>query len=484
MNKLYAYITIILISTSFVNAQTNTCSGSYTSVAANCQAMVIGNGTSGSIRICITTNNIPSGGGTSCSPGGSCNPPYSGGGWSPRIVVYGSDGTTYTGAAQATFTSASGTSCFTVSTTNGYAYIFGLCLTAGTTISWSTVDACGSNVCSGSPPPCGGPICATCATACPACGFTTSPTVATVTSTCPNYAFTPALATGQSATRCATFTANNSTVSFNVIISSNCNAGNVSSFSWTLQQSSCGAVIQSGNLSSLTFTGLTVGQQYTYCYTFTVPSPSPPATSCTHTTHYPYFVGAVPLPIELLSFDVKQDINKQIILSWTTASELNNDYFTIERSLDGYTYDVVGVVKSKAENGNSTNLLNYSKIDTKQLKGLVYYRLKQTDYDGTSTYSGIKSVILNAVNELNFTIYPNPSGENENAIVQFSGNANEEVKMCIYDVTGKVVTQKTIVLSASGSNTIELKNELSSGMYFVNATSKSGATYNQKLMVK
>src|SRR5687768_14495640 len=114
---------LLLVAISFLvfhfsaQSQTNVCSGTYTTTAASCQAIQIGNGTTGSIRVCISNNSIPSGGGTSCSPGGSCNPPYSGGGWSARMVIYASTGSGYTGAALQTWTATTGNNtCYTVST--------------------------------------------------------------------------------------------------------------------------------------------------------------------------------------------------------------------------------------------------------------------------------------------------------------------------------------------------------------------------------
>jgi gliding motility-associated-like protein len=259
------------------------CSGSYTATSASCQAFLVGNGTPGTIRVCISTNNI---GTTNCNPGGACSPPFTGGGYSPRVSLFESNGTTYTGAQIIAFTSTSTVgSCFSMTSTNGYAYVFGVCMGAGTTITWDTEDSCGNNLCNGAIP-CTTPPCASCTAACPACGFATTPTVAQVTANCPNYPYTPALAGGQTSTRCHTFVANNTTVSFNVIINSTCTGGNVTNFSWTLQSNSCGAILQSGTLASLQFTGLTIGQSYTFCYTFTVPA------GCNQFTHYPYFVGA------------------------------------------------------------------------------------------------------------------------------------------------------------------------------------------------
>jgi uncharacterized repeat protein (TIGR01451 family) len=90
------------------------------------------------------------------------------------------------------------------------------------------------------------------------------------------------------------------------------------------------------------------------------------------------------LPIELLSFtpEVKPD---RIDLLWTTGTEINNDYFTLERSRDMYGWDILGFVQGA---GNSSIPLNYTFSDLQPLDGLAYYRLKQTDFDGKFEYFG------------------------------------------------------------------------------------------------
>lgn len=90
------------------------------------------------------------------------------------------------------------------------------------------------------------------------------------------------------------------------------------------------------------------------------------------------------LPIELLSFtpEIKPD---RILLNWTTGTEINNDYFTIERSRDLYGWEVMGFVEGA---GNSSVPLSYSFSDMRPLDGLGYYRLKQTDFDGKYEYFG------------------------------------------------------------------------------------------------
>ena len=173
------------------------CSGSYTTDGTSCQNFVVGDGTPGYIKVTLVNNNIPSGGGTKCGPGGTCDPPFSGGGWDPRISVYTSDGTLgYSGSLIGSFDASDCEPSFIFGTgNNGYAEIVGICLSAGTIISWTTINACGDIVCAPNvPPACGGTICPTCSNNCEACGFApgTVPTPSQLVCTCGNaYPFLP-----------------------------------------------------------------------------------------------------------------------------------------------------------------------------------------------------------------------------------------------------------------------------------------------------
>lgn len=97
----------------------------------------------------------------------------------------------------------------------------------------------------------------------------------------------------------------------------------------------------------------------------------------------------IALPIELISFEAKMNNNKQVDIFWATASELNNDFFTIERSADGVNWEIV---TTAAGAGNSIYRIDYAAYDSRPLSGISYYRLKQTDFDGAFEYSNIVSV--------------------------------------------------------------------------------------------
>ena len=106
----------------------------------------------------------------------------------------------------------------------------------------------------------------------------------------------------------------------------------------------------------------------------------------------PPWIGAfeayVVLPIELLYFEGKKE-GRNNILNWRTVTEINNDYFTVEKTTNGVDFEIVGI-----ENGAGTSMVenNYLLLDYNVISGVNYYRLKQTDFDGTNSYSDLISI--------------------------------------------------------------------------------------------
>lgn len=96
------------------------------------------------------------------------------------------------------------------------------------------------------------------------------------------------------------------------------------------------------------------------------------------------------LPVELISFKPIYK-NGVVVINWITATERNNTHFIIERSYDGYNWNKVDSVDGQ---GTSTKKISYELIDNNIESGIIYYRLKQYDYDGTETIEDIKSVIV------------------------------------------------------------------------------------------
>lgn len=142
-----------------------------------------------------------------------------------------------------------------------------------------------------------------------------------------------------------------------------------------------------------------------------------------------------PLPIELSAFDVRLNKKGHVDLYWATASEINNDYFTIEKSKDAFYFEFVSIVDGA---GNSSELKEYTSMDSNPFAGTSYYRLKQTDFDGRFTYSDIKAVNLENENAFDIALYPNPASGP--VTIAFNLSQAVEVTLEVFDVTGRFVT--------------------------------------------
>jgi hypothetical protein len=179
------------------------------------------------------------------------------------------------------------------------------------------------------------------------------------------------------------------------------------------------------------------------------------------------------LPIELLSFTaLPKDSN--VKLNWSTASESNNAHFNLERSADGLNFTSIDEIKGA---GSSAETLNYSLLDEKPLDGISYYRLKQTDFDGQTSYSDKKSVKYNFRDELVIKIYPNPFS------YETTFHTNREVKnslLIVYDSYGQKVKQ---INNFSGQKITLHLEDLSSGLYYVNLLQEGKIIATDKLII-
>lgn len=173
--------------------------------------------------------------------------------------------------------------------------------------------------------------------------------------------------------------------------------------------------------------------------------------------------GGGSLPIELLSFDATLNDRAEVELDWATALEINNDYFTVERSIDGIEFEPVLEV---AGAGNTAIMHTYSAIDANPLNGLSYYRLKQTDFDGTFTYSKLSAVNLDKVgSEASMVVYPNPSSGNIK--VKTTGVACM-VSIMITDMQGRTIYLHHTKIEEDGMPVaLELESMLNPGYYQV-----------------
>ncbi|MCS7019863.1 MAG: T9SS type A sorting domain-containing protein [Cytophagales bacterium] len=190
-----------------------------------------------------------------------------------------------------------------------------------------------------------------------------------------------------------------------------------------------------------------------------------------------------PLPITLVSFEafVEQQEGSwepYVALRWTTARDIDNDFFTIERSTDGENFTEIQRIPGA---GNSDAVISYGTTDNAPLHGISYYRLKQTDFDGTFTYSKIVSVQVNLTLASRLSVYPNPNSGSR----FFLNMKSEEVKsLAIYDLSGRLQAFCTsFELTSQGLHPVS-DTQLSRGSYFVKVFFTNGQTAVRKLMVQ
>lgn len=169
-----------------------------------------------------------------------------------------------------------------------------------------------------------------------------------------------------------------------------------------------------------------------------------------------------PLPIELLSFDATCD-NGVVQIAWATASEQNNDYFLIERSLDGLAWEAFREV---AGNGNSNNKIEYSVTDYAPLGNTTYYRLTQFDYNGDYR---VYPPEVGGCGDFNLEIVSVLGNYNSDALLlNVSSSVNEQFELLVTDMSGKVLIAKQGIAIAEGMNQINIsKRDMSMGIYLI-----------------
>ncbi len=231
-----------------------------------------------------------------------------------------------------------------------------------------------------------------------------------------------------------------------------------------------GAATNNSSFGTLIYTAVTVPNVWT---TYTVNFVAPPGIThisvrnqagAIYWNHVDHFVMGAPLPIELANFEAKYQQNK-VTLDWTTSSEINNEYFTIERSTDAVNFTELERVPGA---GNSNTLLDYTSVDPDPYIGTNYYRLRQTDYDGEFKFSEVISV---DVEHIDVEVFPNPTPGD----IQIRISTKEKADIRITNSLGMVV--KEIQLANEYINISELPN----GIYFI-SISTSGETIVKRII--
>jgi hypothetical protein len=222
-------------------------------------------------------------------------------------------------------------------------------------------------------------------------------------------------------------------------------------------------VVYNGNGNTVTITGLSINQSYQ----FSIYEYNGIGSSINYLTSIVNGIGTT-LPVKLISFNATL-ANEKVNCTWETASETNNDYFTLERSKDGNSFEIVGNVKGQ---GNSNSNIRYSYTDINPFSGISYYRLLQTDFDGKNTYSTIKKVGENVKLTTEFSLYY----ENNNPIVKINSLAENSVTIELLNLNGvKLFTNEHTI--NIGENTFGINGNITTGLYLLKVQMENKVEY-------
>lgn len=166
-----------------------------------------------------------------------------------------------------------------------------------------------------------------------------------------------------------------------------------------------------------------------------------------------------PLPVDLISFNANR-INNKVALNWITTSEINNEYFIIERSIDGINFEILRQVEGA---GTSNQYIEYDIYDYEPIAGIIYYKLIQVDINGYSkTY---QTIVVDEISDLTIQLYPNPVKDILN--FNITSDFEDEISYEVYDLAGKLLISKNEIIG-EGLNLIQLDlMEVEKGIYLI-----------------
>ncbi len=188
----------------------------------------------------------------------------------------------------------------------------------------------------------------------------------------------------------------------------------------------------------------------------------------------------VTLPVVFKEFNAQKSVH-EVTLNWVTASEENNDYFTVEKSTDGKSFRALSNIDGA---GNSNSLLHYQYVDRAVNNQMVFYRIKQTDFDGSFKYSKVEKVLGQAQNSAQFSVFPNPSLDNRFTL-NISGMGEGAALVYVRNLSGQIL-HRVIVKPQTNADRIQEElhlDDLAKGTYILNVIGKN-ASFTEKLIVQ
>lgn len=170
------------------------------------------------------------------------------------------------------------------------------------------------------------------------------------------------------------------------------------------------------------------------------------------------------LPIVLLSF-IAEPKGSEVSIKWSTASEENNQLFTVERSINGTDFEPIIYLDGA---GSSQTTINYSARDKAPEMGRNYYRLKQTDTNGKYEYSEVVSVFLSTSDKVDLNLYPNPVEQGRNLNIEFSEVDNSGlISVILISTEGKIVVKQEFFNLTSRRFFFQIPSKMKPGVYYL-----------------
>lgn len=217
--------------------------------------------------------------------------------------------------------------------------------------------------------------------------------------------------------------------------------------------------------------GVTAGTQNATTSTGTVNLPD----GGNATSYWVLSCTAKPLPIELVTFNAFCQNNGNTLINWKTAAEVNALKFEIQKSNNGTDYTTIASVNAQYPYGG-----NYSYTDNSKNTGIVYYRLKMIDKDGSFKYSPIQDVGFDKCNGIKTQIY----AYEKNIVLNINSDKNQKLKFELIDVLGRVIMNKFIDIS-EGGNVFQYTTDAAQSIYFVKLTDeKDNLIQTQKIILQ
>jgi len=185
------------------------------------------------------------------------------------------------------------------------------------------------------------------------------------------------------------------------------------------------------------------------------------------------------LPIELVRFTARALDDNTIHLDWQTATETNNDYFSVERSKDGDLFETIATVEAA---GNSSVPIEYSVIDAQPHNGISYYRLRQTDMDSKYSFSDIVTVEIQP-EEIPFSLYPNPVKGRKINVSATGGICSSKCVVEMLDMSGRKINLTPDEIFNSEHASILLPDNIRPGMYLIKLNDGT-STFRKKILAE